>query len=77
MRDVQPAYFTFKQAAAYLGYGESTFREYVRTCSIPRCGPRGNRFRKADLDAFMENPFVFASPVRVRRPRSGFTPVAI
>lgn len=76
--EVVPGYLNVKQAAAYLGYGVSTFREYARRGNLPRYGPKGNRFRRADLDAFMADPFAFSSPVQVRRRlRTGFTPVAI
>ncbi|MDR3044033.1 MAG: helix-turn-helix domain-containing protein [Desulfovibrio sp.] len=74
-----PGYLNTKQAAAYLGYSVKRFSIYAREGSIPRRGPRLNRFRIVDLDAFMENPRVFVSQASTPRPRTreGFTPIRI
>ncbi|WP_027369183.1 helix-turn-helix domain-containing protein [Desulfocurvibacter africanus] len=78
MREVEPGYFNFKQAAAYVGFGKTAFRDYVLKGQIPKYGPKLNRFRKADLDAFMEDPNIFRSPTRIVTPyREGFTPVTL
>ena len=76
-KDMPIGYMNTKQAAAYLGYSASTFREYALRGAIPRCGPRRNRFRKEDLDAFMEDPNVFRTNRTTQRRRDGFTPVRI
>ncbi|WCB45182.1 helix-turn-helix transcriptional regulator [Nitratidesulfovibrio vulgaris] len=75
--NIQPAYLNLKQAAAYLGYAVSTFRAYASSWNIPRMGPRRNRFRKEDLDAWMQNPAVFHGGSTKKRKRSGFTPVQL
>lgn len=74
--NIQPAYLNLKQAAAYLGYAVSTFRAYASSWNIPRMGPRRNRFRKEDLDAWMQNPAVFRRQ-RLPRKRAGFKPVEL
>ena len=73
----QPGYMNMKQAAAYLGFAVSTFRAYASSWSIPRLGPKRNRFRKEDLDAWMQNPAVFHGGAPKKRKRSGFTPVQL
>ncbi len=74
--NIQPAYLNLKQAAAYLGYAVSTFRAYASSWNIPRMGPRRNRFRKEDLDAWMANPAAFKRQREPRR-RTGFKPVEL
>ncbi|ABM29792.1 helix-turn-helix transcriptional regulator [Nitratidesulfovibrio vulgaris] len=73
---LQPGYLNLKQAAAYLGYAVSTFRAYASSWDIPRMGPRRNRFRKEDLDAWMANPAAFKRQREPRR-RTGFKPVEL
>ncbi len=77
--EMPPGYLNTKQAAAYLGYSVKRFCLYAREGAIPRRGPRLNRFRIADLDAFMENPRVFTTVPATPRPRTrdGFTPIRI
>lgn len=70
-------YLNTKQAAALLGYSVSTFRIYAMRGDIPRYGPKRNRFRKEDLDAFMEDPNIFRATRTTQRRREGFTPVRI
>lgn len=78
MPTVMPlGYMNTKQAAAHLGYSVSTFRSYAMRGDIPRYGPKLNRFRKEDLDAFMEDPNVFRYNRITSRRREGFTPVRI
>ena len=77
--NVEQGYFNAKEAAVYLGYGYSTFIRKSEEFRIPRCGPKRNRYRKEDRDAFMANPLVFISgkPASSRRPTGGFRPVVI
>lgn len=76
-QEIQPGYMNLKQAAAYLGFAVSTFRAYASSWNIPRLGPKRNRFRKEDLDAWMQNPAVFHGGAPKKRKRSGFTPVQL
>ncbi|WP_034638273.1 helix-turn-helix domain-containing protein [Desulfovibrio cuneatus] len=72
-------YLSATDAAQYLGYKPSTFRAHVRGGAVPRYGPRGNRFRKVDLDAWMENPQAFSKQRKVAGVRlpGDFTPVKV
>jgi len=77
MNDI-PGYFNVGDAAAYCGYGESTFREYAKRFSLPRCGPKNNRYSRETLDAFMRNHHAFQKqPPPARRPQLGFVPVTV
>ena len=65
-----PGFFTPQQAAEYLSYAPRTFRELSKKYLLPTYGPRRNRFRKEDLEAFMSNPVIFLEEsVTIRRPR--------
>lgn len=68
-------WFTLKEAAAYCRYSPSRFRVLVREYQIPRGGPEGSRFKRANLDIFMESPEAFKQTVYTGRGRRGFTPV--
>jgi hypothetical protein len=52
-------YLNKKQAAAYVGYSERTFSEYLRTYPLPTYGPAGTRYSVADLDDWMTDPESF------------------
>ncbi len=62
-------YLTYKEAAEYLGYSTGYFRRLVRNYDIPSYGPGNNRFRKMELDKWMENKDIFTETNRPRRPR--------
>lgn len=70
-------YKTMAEAAAYCRYSRRHFPRLVAEYNIPTYGPKGNRFREADLDVWMENPEAFkVHRVRLVRHRQGaFTPV--
>lgn len=67
-------WFTLKEAAVYCRYSPSRFRTLAREYQIPRGGPEGSRFRRINLDIFMESPEAFKQDFRPRGHR-GFTPV--
>jgi len=58
-KQIDDCYFTAKEAAKYLGYSVKTFYVLVRDYQIPRYGPSRNRYKKTDLDRFMESPSCF------------------
>ncbi len=67
---MNPGYLTQHQAAEFLSYAPRTFRELSKKYYLPTYGPRRNRFRKEDLEAFMSNPVIFLEEsVTIRRPR--------
>lgn len=68
--DYSVRYLNGKEAARYCGYHVSAFAKIIREYKIPRYGPRLNRFRKDDLDMFMENPsdFRYERPSRRKVP---------
>ena len=49
-------FFTRGQAAEFCGYAQSYFSKLLRKYDIPKFGPKGNRFDRATLLKFMENP---------------------
>lgn len=49
-------YLTLPQAAEYCGYSTDHFREILKGYAVPTYGPKNNRYRAVDLDAWMENP---------------------
>ena len=54
----EPSIFTTPQAARYLGVGESTLRLWRETGGGPRyfrAGDRLIRYRRVDLDAWIES----------------------
>lgn len=75
---IGPGYLNAANAARYVGYSPATFRQIASRCSIPRYGPHRNRYRVADLDAFMADPDVFISRIASSsQRRTGFRPVRI
>ncbi len=56
---------TYKEAAHYMGVKVSRLRSWVRERRIPfiRYGYRTHRFRRTDLDKFMEENTVKARPL--------------
>lgn len=47
------------EAAEYCGYSVDTFRRHLRSYPLPKYGPKRNRFKAIDLDAWMEDPHKF------------------
>jgi len=70
-------FLTPAQAAKYVAYTRQHFGRLVKEYKIPRYGPELTRYRQSDLDAWMENPYIFVSPSSTgsARRRSTFTPV--
>ena len=56
---------TYKEAALYMGVKVSRLRSWVRARRIPfiRYGYRTHRFRRTDLDKFMDENTVKAKPL--------------
>lgn len=77
MKSERQEYLTLAEAAQYTGYSPDTLGQYFREGEVPRYGPKRNKFRKVDIDAYMENPQIFRSAQRVNRPKQGFIPVVI
>lgn len=69
------SYLTLKQAAHYCGYSVRQFRRHISTYALPGKGPEKNKFRREDLDCWMENPCAFQKSIRSRNGK-GFTKVA-
>jgi len=68
------SFLTTAQAAAYVGYGLRAFRDLHKRYQLPTYGPRRNRFRKEDLDAFMAAPVTFLEKsVKTRRARKAIS----
>jgi hypothetical protein len=59
-----------KEAADFCGYSHSYFEKMVNRYKLKRYGPSHNRFARADLEAFMANPELYATGVarRTRKP---------
>lgn len=55
-------YLSLQEAAEYCGYMPKYFARLCREYSIPKYGPKGTRFKRIDLDFFMENPTFFQNP---------------
>jgi hypothetical protein len=71
-------YLKLAEAATYCGYSETQFKRFVETYSIPKYGPKKNRFRVEELDSFMDDPAGFAKKEAApRRSRGAFTPVTV
>lgn len=66
---IQGPFFNLAQAADYCGYkSPKYFRSLLKGYQIPLCGPRRNKFSRADLDRFMTDPQAFKElPARRRR----------
>lgn len=69
------SYLNQGEAAEFCGYCRNTFRAFAEKYDIPRYGPKKDRYRPEDLDAFMANPEAFHNPIRIRR--AGFKPVEV
>lgn len=69
-------FLTTEEAAQYVRYSVVQFKRHVEAYRIPSYGPQGNRFRRDELDAWMENPGAFKRKVVAPKRRAGgFTPV--
>lgn len=62
------AYMNQTEAAEYCGYSVDTFRRHLRSYPLPKYGPKRNRFKAIDLDAWMKDPHKFK--VVTLRPRA-------
>ncbi len=73
---VDTPFLTTEEAASYVRYSVTQFTRHVVAFHIPSYGPKGNRFRRDDLDEWMGNPNSFKkrSQGPCRR-TGGFTPV--
>ena len=56
---IEGPFFNLDKAAEYCGYRKSSFRGLLRKYDIPRCGPRGTKYARTILDAFMATPEAF------------------
>lgn len=57
---METQYLNQKQAAAYCGFSVDHFRKDVLpSYELPKYGPKRNKYRIIDLDAFMAEPEVF------------------
>lgn len=63
-------FFDAKEAATFCGYSHSYFCKIINKFKIKRYGPSRNRFARADLEAFMASPELYATGAvqRTRRP---------
>jgi hypothetical protein len=53
-------WLSVKEAAKYCGYKSADyFRKVAQEFRIPRYGPNGNRYDRADLDEWMIAPWCF------------------
>jgi len=59
MPERERGFFNVKNAAFFTGYSESQFREFARKYQLPRYGPHRTRFKREDLEAWMEYPESF------------------
>jgi len=57
--DSSPQYLSLADAARYLSFSPRAFRDLVKKYLLPAYGPKRNRFRRSDLENFMENPVIF------------------
>lgn len=72
----QSEYLNLKDAAAYCGYNPKHFSRIASWFDIPRHGPKRNRFKRSDLDAWMKTPSTFSSS-QPEAPRNGFSKVKL
>lgn len=63
-------YLTIKQAAAYCSYNAAYFGRIMEIYKIPKYGPKKNRIRVLDLEAWMKKPDIFSN--MENEIRSGF-----
>ncbi len=76
--DVQGPFFTLAKAAEYCGYSPDGFRRLLKGYSMPKYGPRKNRYARSVLDAFMECPEMFKEPASFScSRRRGLKPVVV
>ena len=54
-------FFNCKEAADFCGYSHSYFEKMVNRFKIKRYGPSKHRFARADLEAFMACPELYAT----------------
>jgi predicted DNA-binding transcriptional regulator AlpA len=76
--NIEQRWLNLRQATHYCGYtSEKYFAQLAREYTIPKHGPRFNRFDRFELDEWMTNRDAFRAEERVRRPRrrGSFTPV--
>lgn len=73
----QPEFMGVRAAAAYLGYNPKHFSRVASWFDIPRHGPKRNRFKRSDLDAWMKTPSIFSSSGPPEAPRSGYSKVKL
>jgi hypothetical protein len=52
-------YLTLEEAAIYARYQKKPFSRLVKEYQIPKCGPHNNRYKKYDLDRWMDDPNCF------------------
>ena len=52
-------YLNIKEAAKYCCYNAAYFGRVMETYKIPKYGPKKNRIKITDLDAWMKNPEIF------------------
>ncbi len=57
----EQGYLSLKCAAYYCDYKPRYFGRLIREYQIPRYGPKRNKFSKADLDTFMQNPSAYVA----------------
>lgn len=63
-------YMNIKEAAKYCCYNAAYFGRVMEQYRIPKYGPKKNRLRIVDLDAWMKNPEIFSNTEN--EVRSGF-----
>jgi len=76
---IQGPFYSFRDAAAYCGYHPETLARILREegIDLPRSGPRGNRYAKSVLDAFMASPDTFKAAVAPAHRRRAPKPVTV
>lgn len=70
-------YLNIKDAAAYCGYNTKHFSRVASWFDFPRYGPKRNRFKRSELDAWMKTPSIFNSRAVSEAPRSGYSKVSL
>ncbi|MCL5406280.1 MAG: hypothetical protein M1398_06120, partial [Deltaproteobacteria bacterium] len=68
--DIDSPWLSAVSAAKYLDYSPRQFRDVAKRYEIPRHGPSGNRYDRAELDEFMRDPTCFKISRLARIPRS-------
>jgi len=67
--DVQGPFYTLARAAEYCGYSADGFRRLLIGYTMPKYGPKKNRYARSVLDRFMTDPVEFQSNVCTNRRR--------